>query len=168
MAFVIPNLKGAQDETFLKKRKEIKTMKDNYLTRDYKILLYLNFPWNFPYTPGELFKEDCQEENLFLLLTVFNNALKTLLTIPLIIYGRLLFVFTSLMLTFSIFLLFSLSICWSLFRKRSCIITAMKMLLSVSKEVNPRKFKSKWNVYLFLSLNICGFLVFSTTCGLTP
>lgn len=165
MYLVFPNVKDIPTEAFLKKKSHVKTMKKYYLSREYKILMYCNFLWHFPYTPNQLLRKIFKEEILYLALTVFNNIIKSILTIPVVIYSRFLFVFTSLMLTFSVFLLFSLAVSWSLFLKRLHILQAMKMMIAVSCEVSPRKFKSKWNTYLFLLLGIIGFMVFSISCA---
>lgn len=170
MVSAIPHLKDDKHsfKSFFKKPKHAKNMKQpNSLTTDYKILMYLNFLWQLPYIPNQLFQKTCLEKRLFVSLTVLNVIIKTLLSIPLIIYSRFLFVYTSLMLTFSVFLLFSAAVSWSVFCKRQCILQAMKMILAVSREVNPRKFKSKWNLYLFLFFKTGGFLIFSTTCALS-
>ena len=121
--------------------------------------------WHSPYTADQLLEKFSEEKTLFLSLSALITVLVTVLTIPVVMYSRFLFVFTPLVVTFSVFLLFSLAICWSLFQKSRCILEAMKMMLAVSIEVNPRKFKTKWNIYLFLLFNTCGFLIYSISCG---
>lgn len=166
--FVIPSLRSNKDsfKMFVKKTRLVKTLKQqNYLAAEFKIILYLNFLLQLPYRPDQLFQNSGEYNRFLNYLTLFNHITKTLLTIPLIIYARFLFVYTSLMVTFSVFLLFCLAISWSLFRKRQCVLRAMKMMIVISSIVNPRNFKSKWNIYLMLLFNAVAFLVFSIRCG---
>lgn len=168
MVFLIPHLNKDTFKSFIKNSNHVKTIqRQTSLTMDYRIILGLNFLWQLPYTPDQVLQKDLEESQLFVSLTVLNLIIKTLLSVPLVIYSRFLFVYTSLMINFSIFLLFSLAVSWNIFRKRKCIFHAIKMILAISGEINSRKFKSKWNIYLLLILNISGFLIFSTTCTLT-
>lgn len=153
MVFLIPNLNNNKDSfnTFVKKTRPVKSLKQqNSVAADYKIILYLNFLLQLPYRPDQLFQNSAEENRFFNYITVFNCIAKTLLTVPLIIYARFLFVYTSLMVSFSVFLLFCLAVSWSFYRKRQYVLRAMKMMIAVCSIVNPQNYKSKWNIHLII------------------
>ena len=161
-----PHSKDFQDKLFLKKLKRVKTTKQkNPLTKDYKFLLYLCFLWQLPYTSSQLLGKSCKENKVLNFLTVLANVIKTLLGVTVIIYSRLLFFHTSLVLMYSVYLFLTSVASWTVFLKHGRILQAIKMMITVTSKVNPRKFKSKWKINLFLFYTIVGTVIFAATVG---
>lgn len=154
--------KSLLDGIFASRLNMIKSMKQpNPLIKDYKILLCLNFLWELPYLPYNL-EKSCNESLIWTFLTAIFNLCRTLLSLSLIFYARFVFLNTSLAITFNTFIIFSSAVSWSMFFKRRDILFAIKMLVTVANQVSPRKFKSKWNVYVCMLLNLVGCLLFCT------
>lgn len=142
-----------------KSKKTKYTKQRNTIVNNYKLLLRLNFLWNLPHPPRFL-DAACEESTFWTSLTIIFNACRTILSISIMQYSHVLYINTSLAVTCNIFFLFSTAVSWSLLLKRREVLNAIKKILAVNSQVNHPKFRSKWNIYLIVMLNVAGCFVF--------
>lgn len=157
------NTKG---HLFIKKLKEVqkKDLPINPIVRDYKILLVLCILNGLPFSPSQLTDSSTNEDmGCIVLLCIIFNILRTIVCIFSLANMSYLFSVTSFILTVNVFNVCSLIISWYLMVKRHKILQAMRLMFTVVSQVNSRKFKSTWNIFIFLSIYIIGVASIAST-----
>lgn len=151
---------------FIKKVKETdkNTSHANHFHKDYKILLALCMIYGLPFSPYQLIDNSRDNDMSFItFMSLFFNILRTVICMFSMSYTHHLFPFTSLVLTFNSCNMCFLIVSWCLFLKRHKIVKAMRLILTLSSQVYPSKFRSKWNILVFILIHIIGFASISTS-----